>query len=240
MAKKSRSPDHKTWKRHVNLSKVTKMSWRRQDNPSEKARKSRQYRKNQRQQRRFECPLRQFVEIKYKNIYDEYVELYKRMDAKNPGKIDLRKSKIFKEWKKANEQSISDILSLAIRETIKGNGSESEHEPEQDLTEHSDSEHESEHSEPEQADCSEPEQVESEHDNGDTNNDGVIIDVIDEGLLAARQVDELVNQMELDDQLRQLLDSEPDDEGIDLNIFDELAMDIEPFDYHLEVELGDW
>ena len=58
-------------------------------------------------------------------------------------------------------------------------------------------------------------------------------------MLAAQQVDALVNEMILDDDLRALLNTEPeDDEGIELNIYDEI--DIEPFDYRLEVETLNW
>ena len=58
-------------------------------------------------------------------------------------------------------------------------------------------------------------------------------------MLAAHQVDALVNEMIIDDELRALLNTEPeDDEGIELNLYDEL--DIQDFDYRLEVELADW
>ena len=231
-----------------------KMS-RRQENPSFKAKKSREYRKKLREQRRFEAPLRQFVEIKYKEIYQEYVVLYKQMDAENPNKIDLRKTEIFRQWKKLNEQSNIDILTLAIKETIEAEHEQtedSEADSEHEQTEDSEADSEHEQTEDNGAD-SEHEQTEdngadSEHeqteDSGEANNN---LDIenpmwgVDEGLLAAQQVDQLVNQMIIDDELRAMLEPEPeDDEGIELNAYDELEMDIEPFDYRLEVELADW
>ena len=90
----------------------------RHTNPSDKARQSRVYRRNQRDQKRFEAPLKEFIEIKYKSIFQEYVVLYNQMDSENPDKINLKKTEIFKRWKRANEQVNTDILSLAIRETI--------------------------------------------------------------------------------------------------------------------------
>ena len=69
----------------------------RQTNPTEKAKQSRLYRRNQREQKRFEAPLREFIEIKYKYAFQEYVELYMRMDAQNPGKTDLKKTEMFKQ-----------------------------------------------------------------------------------------------------------------------------------------------
>ena len=41
-----------------------------------------------------------------------------------------------------------------------------------------------------------------------------------------------------DDELRELLNTEAEDEGIELNIEEEI--DIEPFDYNLEVETLIW
>ena len=35
-------------------------------------------------------------------------------------------------------------------------------------------------------------------------------------------------------------DDDDDDEGIEISVWDELALDIEPFDYELEVEGADW
>ena len=186
------------------------------------------------------------------------------MDAENPCKIDLRKSEIFKECKQLNEQTNSDILTLAIRETIEGNDNQVEHvQTDRSEAENSDSENEQTDQgdvEHDQTDRSEAENSDSENeqtDQGDVEHDqtdqneannnrceAVVTENIwdlDEGLLAARQVDQIVNQMALDDELRALLESEPeDDEGIELNIHDELEIDIEPFDYRLEVELGDW
>ena len=186
------------------------------------------------------------------------------MDAENPRKIDLRKSEIFKEWEQLNEQTNSDILTLAIRETIEGNDNQVEHvqtdrseaensDSENEQTDQGDVEHdqtnqseaENSDSENEQTDQGDVEHTQTDQNEANNNRcEAVVTENIwdlDEGLLAARQVDQIVNQMALDDELRALLESEPeDDEGIELNIHDELGIDIEPFDYRLEVELGDW
>ena len=95
------------------------MSSSRHANPSQKARQSRIYRRNQKEQKRFEAPLREFIEIKYKDIFEEYTELYNQMVAENPKKINLKKSKTFKRWKTTNQHSNpNDILSRAMRETL--------------------------------------------------------------------------------------------------------------------------
>ena len=199
----------------------------RHTNPTDKAKQSKVYRKNQKQQKRFEAPLRQFIEIKYKNIFQEYVELYNRMDAENPTKNDLKKSELFKQWKEENlkETNTIDILSKAIKETIEGsennvdNSVDSENETAADRQWSSDSEDEASG---------------AEHQENEGNQWGQ-----DEGMLAAQQVDALVNEMIIDDELRAMLNTEPEnDEGIELNIEDELGF--EDFDYRLEDELNNW
>ena len=51
-----------------------------------------------------------------------------------------------------------------------------------------------------------------------------------------RQIDDIVNELMLDEELRDALNGENEDEGIGINVFDEIEFDIEPFDYELEVE----
>ena len=232
----------------------------RQTNPTEKAKQSRVYRRNQREQKRFEAPLREFIEIKYKYAFQEYVELYKRMDAQNPGKIDLKKTEMFKQWKISNQQSSSDILTVAIRETIgqdcneaeqsEGNVSEDSEAEQSEGNVSEDSEAEqsegnvSEDSEAEQSEGNVSEDSEAEQSEGNVSEDSEAEQSeTNQGLLAAQQVDALVNDMIIDDELRALLNveepEEPEvDEGIELNIFDEI--DIEPFDFRLEVEQLGW
>ena len=220
------------------------MSWRRQDNPSKKAIKSRIYRKNQWEQRRFESPLREFIEIRYKVAFAEYKELYKLMDAQNPKKNDLRKCKLFKQWKIENWKESSDILTTAIRETI-GKTSEAElsETSEAELSGTSEAE-QVETSEAGQSETSEAEQAEtSESERNYTEqimNEGYAEETMNENLLAAQHLDQLVNELNREDELRDLMNIEDpnDDEGIELNVFDEI--DVEPFDYRLEVELGLW
>ena len=219
------------------------MSRYRQENPSSKAKQSRLYRLQQKQQKRFEAPLRQFVETKYKMIFEEYVELYNRLDTQYPKRVDLRKTEMFKQWKLLNNQTDTDILTLAVRETIENrteqNGSEQSEDQTVDQSESEQSQDEtaeqseSEQSEDQSVDQNEPEQAEADL--------GPAVDQRDpdEGLLAAQHLDDLVNEMMRDEQLGALLNMEnQDDEGIELGLEDEL--DFDPFDFQLEVELGEW
>ena len=203
-------------------------------NPSDKAKQSRIYRKNRKNEKRFEAPLKEFIEIKYKNIFEEYNELFNRMDAENPNKIDLRKTEMFKQWKAENKKEANtvDVLSLAIKETIEASENNIENSNNENNV---DCENETTAGN-QWASDNENETTASEDEASEGNYWGQ-----DEGMLAAQRVDELVNQMIMDDEIRQILNTEPEkDEGIELNIEEELELDIEDFDYRLEVELNNW
>ena len=229
--------------RHENLSKVLKMSWARHANPSYKARQSRTYRKNQKEQKRFEAPLREFIEIKYQDIFKEYIELYNQMLAENPEKINLKKTKTFKRWKTVNQNpNQSDILSRAMNQSgiLSGSMSETFEKETPALPQCEQAEVEQNEAEQTEQTNSEQEQSETEQqDEGAEQNQADQIE--DEGMIAARQVDQLVNQMIRDDEMRAILEEpQEDDEGIELNIHDELEGIIEPFDFRLEMEALGW
>ena len=58
------------------------------------------------------------------------------------------------------------------------------------------------------------------------------------------QVDDIINELLENHELRDFLEQADidvlQDEGIELNVHDEIEMDIEPFDYNLEVEPFDF
>ena len=215
------------------------MSRRKQENPSFKAMQARQYRKNQRGQKRFEAPLRKFIEHKYKDIFQEYVDLFIQMDTNHPDKIDLTKTETFKRWKRSNEAvppaPPTDILSTAIRETIEQDRIETViNEYSEDIDEDNEEESNTDNCGADTSSDNESEASVAENEGGEE-----VPNAVMEGLAAAQQVDDIVNELIRDEELRALLRPEPaEDEGIELNIFDEI--DIEPFDFSMEVEGPDW
>ena len=64
------------------------------------AKYARGWRKYNCEQKRFNKPLREFMELKYRDIFNEYHWFYKLLDEKHPDSKDLTKTKTFKEWKK--------------------------------------------------------------------------------------------------------------------------------------------
>ena len=194
----------------------------------------RAFRKKRKEKRRFESPLKQFVEIKYKDIFNEYIDLYQKMNDENPNKNGLTKTETFKNWKKQQQQLDTDTLSQAIRETIGSEVNSNTETHEYNTISNDINNNES----PERQDhMVTPQQIDSDNER-------------QEQMLAVHQIDAIVNQMINDDVLRELLnagdplDEDPQhedpqgDEGIELNFEDEL--DIEPFDFELEVETLEW
>ena len=65
---------------------------------TKKAKAARRWRKVTSQRKRFEGTLKEFLKVKYLNIYDEYVQFYNCLDRKCPNVRELSKSAEFKEW----------------------------------------------------------------------------------------------------------------------------------------------
>ena len=51
---------------------------------SNKAVKERRFRQREKQRKRFESPMRKFIEVKYPNIFQEYTELYNTLNRNHP------------------------------------------------------------------------------------------------------------------------------------------------------------
>ena len=224
----------------------------RQVKPSAKAIKERKFREREKARKHFEGPLRHFIEYKYRNIFEEYAQLYELMVANHPGKRNLVKTKTFRDWMRTSKTSPSttDILSTAIRETfgqgyIEGNeavnpgskgdeavnpGSEGDEvvNPESEGDEAVNPE-----SEGDEAVNPESEGDEAVSPEGEGVDPNVLINI--EG-----QVDAIMNEIIQDEEWRNLLNAEIEDEGIEITPDDDIVFDIDPFDFALEVEFYDW
>ena len=234
----------------------------RQVNPSTKAIKERKFRKREKERKHFEGPLRHFIEHKYRNIFQEYVELYDLMVANHPGKRNLVKTKTFRDWMRTNKASplTSDILSTVIRETFGQNNMEgdetanTENEGDEAVNTESEgneavntenegdeavnTENEGDEAVNTESEGDEAVNTESEGDEAvSTENKGVAANVLVD---IEGQVDVIMNEIMQDEELRNLLNSEPEDEGIEITPDDDIVFDIEPFDFELEVEQYEW
>ena len=90
----------------------------RQVSQTSKAIKERRFRKREKERKRFEGPLRKFIEHKYNSIFQEYTELYNLMVINHPNTRNLTKTTTFRNWLNTLHQVPSDILTTVIRETF--------------------------------------------------------------------------------------------------------------------------
>ena len=80
--------------------------------------RERELRKQKSVNRRFNDPLKIFIEQKYNGIFQEYVELHKRMVEENPDRKDLTKSGTFKRWLAANSENVQSRKVLYIPQVV--------------------------------------------------------------------------------------------------------------------------
>ena len=209
-----------------------------------KATAARRWRATNALKKRFDGPLKEYIKIRYSDIYNEYAEFYKRLDKEYPDTRDLSKTPMFKKWIKRvrkssqdqqtqtssvinqshqQQESRPDILSVAIQQTL------SEDIPntvmEQILPEGI------------------PEQVSAslQHYLPEVNREN-------DEILSGENIEDIINELEQNEAVRNILNplveemvdrynvhiTNDDDEGIELNLMDEI--DLQPFDYNLEVD----
>ena len=68
----------------------------------------RDWRKKAKQLKRFNKPLGEFLKLKHVGVYDEYCEFFKTLDQQNPSAKDLTKTHAFKVWKENLKQEEED------------------------------------------------------------------------------------------------------------------------------------
>ena len=212
-----------------------------------KAIREREVRIKRRKERRFDIPLRCFIQHKYGTIFQEYQDLYNRMDTNHPTKIDLTKSKTYKEWLASTESAETASVAEQIQETGQdlpaetASVAEQIQETGQDLP-------------PETASVAEQiqetgqdlpaetasvaEQIQETGQDLPAETASVAEQIQETGQDLADRIDSIVNELLQDDLLRDIINPDNDveyDEGIELNIMDEIHGDIQPFDFDQEV-----
>ena len=84
-----------------------------------KAVKERRFRQKEQERKRFDIPMRVFLEQKYPKIYQEYRDLYDTVNRIHPDVRDLTKTCTFKAWLHSlNHHSTTDILTHVVKETL--------------------------------------------------------------------------------------------------------------------------
>ena len=158
-------------------------------------------------ERRFNNPLRAFVEHKYPSVFTEYTELYETMNRAHPHRKNLIRTSTFRHWlstpvtesTSAIIPKCNDIINQALREAF---SSDQQNSPADEQ-------------------------------------DQQLPPAVEQGPQQLYdQIDQILDEMAVDEDMRNMLDQQnpPEDEGIELNLLDEIYDDIEPLDYTLEVE----
>ena len=236
----------KTTKRASKSLSVKSLKMSRQLSQTSKAVRERRSRERDKERKRFEGTLRKFIEHKYGNIFEEYTELYNLMVSIHLNTRNLTKTTTFRDWMKSvHEASSSDILTTAIRETL---GEDVNYiEGDEAANDQVVAENEADEAANVQVDveneADEAANVEVDVENEADEAANVEVDVENEADEAANaqvdvqnQADDIINELIEDEAIRDILNAETEDEGIEISLFDDIAFDIEPFDFDLEVE----
>ena len=236
---------------------------------SNKAVKERRFRQREKQRKRFESPMRKFIEVKYPNIFQEYTELYNTLNRNHPDVRNLVKTRTFRSWLNTvkDEASALDILSAAIRQTLEQNetprvrdeaanhesGGETDDEAERvdEAANHEsggeaddEAERVDEAANHESGDEAERVDEAANHESGDEANEAAnalsgVDNIVDVLMNVEDRVDDIIHELMQDQAIRDII-VEPGDEGIEINPLDDIVYDIEPFDFNAEVENYNW
>ena len=224
---------------------------------TEKAISERQRRLNDREKRRHNIFVHDYICTKYKDIYNECNTFYQQLRNQYPTKLNLVKTYRYKKWKNqittGEAESVHPESETVHPETVHPEPETVHPEPE---TVHPESVHpESETVHPETV-HPEPETVHPETDTSETAQpileealQGLFPNSVEDvqGLSIEdmdRIVQEIISELEQDQGVRDLLpyiQAVPEeDEGIELNIETELGAIVEPFDNELDMEGAEW
>ena len=226
---------------------------------AERAKYVQGWRKENYAQKRFNKPLHEYLEIKYRDIYNEYCWFYKSLNEQHPTAKDLTKTTTYKAWKKRqlNCEGSKPEIEPSKAEIGPAEPSEAEIGPpepsEAEIGPPEPSEAEIGPAEPSEAEIGPAEPSEAENNHID-----ILAEALEEPLSPGinnididqldNMIQQIINELEQDQAVRDLVNNEglvnphyqDEDEGIDLDIETELEAIIEPFDYQLEVEGVDY
>ena len=177
--------------------------------------------------KRFNNPLKIFIERKYPQIFEEFTAFYNFVNFVNPGKKDLTKTTTFKQWVVENPIPLKNIIPLTVvsaspSETSSTTVSARSSETSSTMVSARSSETSSTMVSARLSETSSTSTTVS----ANPNEVNTISDLLDELFGPDGIPDEILPDETLSNE----------DEGIELNHFDELTFDIEPFDFLTETE----
>ena len=223
---------------------------------------ARERRNSEWEAKRFNVTMREYIQIKYDNIYDEYCTFYESLAAKHPNKKNLLRTSTFKSWKKAViEQTFGEDGVLAkVTDLIEPSDEDSASEFFNNNDDHDQTESTSVDGSQDilsaamncevNEDSADRDQTESTPVDGSQDILSAAMNeaLADQHLLDIDQIQnvdniiaEIIGDLERDDAMHEILAGDGDgevqyndDEGIALDYQTELEAILEPFDYELE------
>ena len=223
---------------------------------SRKAKYSRRWRADTAQQKRFDKPLREFVKIGYNAIYVKYIDLYEEMNANHPQTRNLTKTSTFQRWLRQQQTKTNEVA--VQTEPLSNEPLSNEPLSNEPLS------NEPLSNEPLPNEPLSNEPLPNEPLSNEPLPNEPLPNLITQALeLAIPEgidfdfdiANQLLEELEQDEAIRNILDPTVDDilgaqvevvedqnedEGIEINYAEEILMDIEPFDFRLEVELDNF
>ena len=209
------------------------------------------WREKQHEQNRFNKVLNEYLKLKYSGIYQECHEFFKILNERNPKTRDLTKTATFSKWARTQHTEDSDDEAIKLF-TYRVN---SQGEVSTTVTIESisrDGDDQGDNAQQQDQDNQDYERGNQQQDRDQANNEAsnIIDRIVNELELGNQQqdhdqanneasniIDRIVNELELDQDLQNMLGQPqhdlPDDEGIGLNLEDEIT---DPFDFALEVD----
>ena len=222
-----------------------------------KAVAARKWRATNTLKKRFDGPLKEFIKIKYVDIFNEYSEFYQHLDKENPNVRDLSKTRTFRNWIKNVRKQ---------QESQQARGSDQEESQQARVSDQGElstqvQDHPSHQVQDEPVHLQEsrpnilslaineimPEGIPKQVSASLNEHLPEVTHQHDETLFR-ENLDQIINELEQEQAVRDILNPVVDeiierynvevttdnDEGIELNFMDEL--DLQPFDYNLEVD----
>ena len=177
---------------------------------AEKAEYDKERKAGERKEKRFTKPLKVFIQRKYPVIYSEFVKFFNQLENENTGKKDLTKTNTFKEFLTNYPTQEKTLTSLVETTTTSFPNLISPVEATVEVIESSTSEASTSESVPSLVEAQKPNTVSE-----------ILDEIFGPGGINEEDIQQIENN----------------DEGIDLNIFDELSFDLEPFDIELETNI---
>ena len=214
--------------------------------------RARERREKDREDQRYNETLKEYVKFKYSHIIDEFGPFYEGLKGRYPKDMVYVNTDEFRRWRKNQIQISFGNVQVAYFDKVDLHGEKTSEEEEDSEQEQYEQQHSEQHGEQQQQSEQHGEQEQHEQQQSEQHDEQQHLEQQVEQHSEQHGIWQQQQQQieQADDEINQIinelenggvpLQNNNDDEGIHLDLYDELQYDIEEFDYRLEAELGDW